>query len=408
MRVLIVHSFYQQPGGEDAVVREDLELLRRNGHEVSLFSANNDAISDLWGKLKTFFLVVYNPVARRALAARIRDFRPDVVHVHNFFPLLSPSIFDACIDEGVPAVLTLHNFRILCPTAVLYHGGVIREDSLHGSAWWALKKRVYRNSFFGTLAVACMVEFHKRRGTWRRKVDRFVALSQFGKNKFIDGGLPQDRIVVKPNSRESLATSSGETASRHGALFVGRLSEEKGISLLLRAWEGIEYPIRIVGDGPLSELVRTSADKNSNVEVLGRLDPLAVRKEMERAAFLVMPSLCYEMFGLTIVEAYASGLPVLASRIGGPAEMVDDDVTGKLFEAGDIEDLRDKVRWAIAHPEPLRRMASHVRSVFQSLYSSQQALSTLEAIYRDAVRQRSTSQDRPEAPRPARRARGLR
>lgn len=316
VRILLVHNFYQLTGGEDAVVKQEERLLLGNGNEVSLFEVHNDAIDSVWKKLRTSILVVYNPFARTALAKRIREFRPDVVHIHNLFPLLSPSVLDACRAAGVPTVMTLHNFRILCPTAFLYAQDKIREESIHGSSWWTVRERVYRGSLLGSLAVACMVEFHKRRGTWRDKVDRFIALTEFSKRKFVEGGLPASRIVVKPHSASASygrAHGDGSKHQRHGALFVGRLSTEKGIENLLRAWEQIDYPLRIAGDGPMRSLIERT--KNPNIQFLGQLPSLRVREEMERAAFLVLPSVWYEMFGMIIIEAFASGLPVVASNL---------------------------------------------------------------------------------------------
>src|SRR4051794_9707758 len=199
MRVLMLHNFYQIPGGEDSIVRAELSMLQKNGVDVELFSTTNDLISGRLKQVTAALQVVYNPAARRTLARKLAAFRPDVVHVHNFFPLFSPSIFDACLDAGVPSVLTLHNFRILCPTAFLNNDVADRERSLRQACWWTVPKKVYRNSASATLALATMVEFHKRIGTWRRKIDRFIALSDCARRTFTKGGLPAERIVVKPN-----------------------------------------------------------------------------------------------------------------------------------------------------------------------------------------------------------------
>ncbi|MBV8662394.1 MAG: glycosyltransferase family 4 protein, partial [Hyphomicrobiales bacterium] len=249
MRVLVVHNFYQNPGGEDSVVREELSLLQRSGVDVDLFSVSNDDITGPVRTLATAIEVVYNPWARRALGKKLAEFRPDVVHIHNFFPRLSPSILDACRGAGAPSVLTLHNYRIMCPSALLYPEEALRERSLQHPCWWTVPRRVYRNSFGGTLALSVMVEFHKRALTWSRKVDRFIALTNWAKQKFVVGGLPAEKIVVKPNFAARPPSFAG--LRRHGALFVGRLDQQKGVPTLLDAWKSVDYPLKIIGDGPL-------------------------------------------------------------------------------------------------------------------------------------------------------------
>ena len=389
MRILLVHNYYQQRGGEDVVVEQELALLRQKGHSAELFSVHNDAIQGWQHKAATAALVVYNPWAKAALAARLREFRPDVVHVHNFFPRLSPSIFDACREAGTPSVMTLHNFRILCPTSILFHDGEIREDSLNSSAGWALSERVYKSSLFATAPLVAMVDFHKWAGTWKRKVDRFIALSEFAKAKFVEGGLAPDSIVVKPNAVTDPIAGAMPAASRYGALYVGRLSEEKGIATLLSAWQGVDYPLRIVGDGPLME--DCEAAQSKNVRCLGRLNREQVGAEMRRAAFLVLPSTCYEMFPMTLVEAYANGLPVLSSNLGGLRSLLEQGATGLGFAPGEPADLQAKVRWAIEHPVRMAAMGANARAKYEASYTADQNYATLMQIYERALAERKAA-----------------
>jgi glycosyltransferase involved in cell wall biosynthesis len=253
MRVLFVHNFYQIPGGEDTVVRAELAMLAREGITVELFSVHNDDIRGMLGGLRAALNVVYNPRARQALSETLKKFLPDVVHIHNFFPLLSPSIFDACLAAGVPSVMTLHNFRLLSPGALLHPSEAFVGRNFSDSCWWSVPRRVYRNSAAATAAVAAMIEFHKWAGTWTRKVSRFIALTEWAKQLFVEGGLPADRIVIKPNC--IARPPAFDVGRREGALFVGRLSEEKGVDILLRAWKHSKYPLKIIGDGPLSHFV---------------------------------------------------------------------------------------------------------------------------------------------------------
>jgi glycosyltransferase involved in cell wall biosynthesis len=389
VRVLLVHNYYQQPGGEDVVVEQELALLRQKGHTAELFSVHNDAIQGWQQKAATGALVVYNPWAKAALAAKLRTFRPDVVHVHNFFPRLSPSIFDACREAGVASVMTLHNFRILCPTSILFHDGRIREDSLGQSAGWALSERVYKSSLLATAPLVAMVDFHKWAGTWKRKVDLFIALSEFAKAKFIQGGLAPEQIVVKPNALKDPIAGATPTGSRYGALYVGRLSHEKGIAALLSAWKGIDYPLRIAGDGPLRD--ECEAAQGKEVTYLGRLSREQVYAEMRRAAFLVLPSTCYEMFPMTLVEAYANGLPALASNLGGLKSLLQDGVTGLSFAPDDAADLQAKVRWAFEHPEEMAAMGERARAAYETSYTADRNYANLMLIYERALAKREAA-----------------
>lgn len=388
MRILLVHNYYQQRGGEDVAVENERDLLRAHGHDVEFYSVNNDAIRGAWRKAVTAVLTVHNPWSKAAMAERLRQFRPDVVHVHNFFPMLSPSIFDACREAGTPSVMTLHNFRIMCPTSILYHDGAIRERSLKHSAMWALPRRVYRSSFLATLPLVVMVDFHKWAGTWRRKVDVFVALTEFAKAKFVEGGLAAEHIVVKGNAAaDPLAGAKVDPAPRSGALFVGRLSEEKGIATLLSAWRGVGYPLRIAGDGPLRGMCEAAANKH--ITCLGPLKRDQVSAEMRRASFLVLPSICYEMFPMTIVEAFANGLPVIASDLGGLPNLLEGGAAGLTFKPMDAQDLRTKALWAAAHPEQMGGMGRAARAAFEEKYTDARNYSNLMAIYEGAISRRS-------------------
>ena len=247
-RVLLAHNFYQYAGGEDTVVRNEMSLLQDAGHDVRLHTVHNDDIQSFADKIRVVFEVAYSRRARQHFARAIAEFQPDVVHVHNFFPRMTPSIYDACIDAGVPVVQSLHNYRLICPTSLLMLDGKICERSLHEPAWWAVRHKVYKDSYVGTAAVANMIEHHKKRRTWHTKVDRFITLSKFARQKFIDAGFPADKLVMKPNFVADHGYNA--TGPREGALYVGRLSHEKGVRTLMRSWRDAEYPLRVVGDGP--------------------------------------------------------------------------------------------------------------------------------------------------------------
>ena len=381
--ILLIHNTYQQAGGEDAVVTREAALLRENGHEVRLHSVSNDTIRGPWRKAITAWRTPYSRWGRRQVTRSINETGPDIVHAHNFFPLLSPSVYDACRDAGVAVVQTLHNYRTICAGALLMRDGKLCEDCIKGTPYQAVSHGCYRDSRLGSLAVARMIDIHRRQGTWAKKVDRFIALSEFSKGKFVEGGLPSEKIAVKPNFVEATRAKTLSNADRKGALFVGRLSHEKGIETLLRAWEFLDVPLRIVGDGPFMDKVRGQSSRG--IVVLGNKEPKQVNEEMARAAFLVMPSVCYENFPLTLAEAFAQGLPVIASRLGATAEIVEDKVTGLHFNPGDAEDLVRKVRWASEHPEDMLHMGRNARRNYEKKYTPEINYRQLMAIYAEAI-----------------------
>ncbi len=383
MKILIVHNSYQQAGGEDTVVANEHALLEQHGYETRLWSVSNDVIVGPRSKISAAMRTAYSHPARDQLARIIGDFVPGVVHVHNFFPLLSPSVYDACRAAGVAVVQTLHNYRTICAGALLLRDGRPCEDCIGASPYQAVLHGCYRGSHSGSLAVARMVAMHRRRGTWSHKVDRFIALSQFAKSKFVSAGFPADRVAVKPNFAEDQPLTG--SAERAGALYVGRLSAEKGIDTLLRAWDSLDVPLRVVGDGPMRESVEIAT--SSDVVALGRGSPAEVGEEMSRAAFLVIPSVWPENFPMVIVEAFSRGLPVLASRIGALAEIIDDGVTGLLFSVGDPQDLAAKVRWGHQHPQAMRMMGYNARRVYEERYSPAVNFRQLADVYEAAIAQ---------------------
>jgi glycosyltransferase involved in cell wall biosynthesis len=381
MRVLLVHNFYQITGGEDSVFQAERAMLQEHGIDVSLFTVTNDRIRGPVRQAVTALQVIYNPMARRALARKLAELAPDVVHVHNFFPQLSPALFDACRDAKIPSVLTLHNFRILCPTGFLGADDADRERSLRQSCWWTVPRKVYRNSAAATLAVAAMVEFHKWTGTWLHKVDQFIALTDWARRTFIQGGLPADRISVKPNWVAHPAPRPADGV-RQGALFVGRLDEQKGIRVLLQAWQGLDYPLTIIGDGPLADLVRQAA--SPWITFLGRQPQERVQQAMLAARFLVLPSVGYEMFPLTVLEAFASQLPVICSDLPSLAGLIEDGVTGLKFPPNDAPVLANRVRQALAETSILESLGRRAEHIYAARYTPEANVRQLMEIYETA------------------------
>jgi glycosyltransferase involved in cell wall biosynthesis len=386
LRILLVHNRYQISGGEDTVFAAEKAMLETNGHEISTLEPSNLEITGWLSQMKAGLRAIYSLSAQQRMSTKISEFRPNIVHVHNFFPLLSPSIYTACRQARVPVVQTLHNYRLLCPNALFFRDGHVCEDCLERIAPWpGVLHACYRGSRLATAPVAAMLTIHRALKTWMDNVDAYIALTEFSRQKFIEGGLPREKILVKPNFVYSApATGKGEGGF---ALFVGRLSEEKGITTLLSAWEklGEEMPLKIAGDGPLINEVESAARRCRGIERLGRVSHDCVVELMQHAAVVVFPSVCYETFGVSIIEAFAAGTPVIASNLGSMSSLVAHRRTGLLFRAGDPADLAAQVEWMVAHPHEWREMRRNARAEFEAKYTAEKNYETLIHIYETAI-----------------------
>ncbi|MCC7258115.1 MAG: glycosyltransferase family 4 protein [Gammaproteobacteria bacterium] len=385
LRVLVVHNHYQHRGGEDAVVESEVDLLQRHGHEVRLYSRHNDELAGIAAP-RAALQAIWSSRTMTDLRRLLGELPADVVHVHNVVPLVSPSVFWAARHAGVPVVQTLHNFRIACPQAMFLRDGRVCEDCLGRVPWRAVAHGCYRHSTAQSAVLALMLAAHRVAGTWDRKVSRYIALNDFCRRKFIEAGLPPARIVVKPNfvdiaKGQDLAAGGAESAPRRG-LFVGRLSPEKGVTLMLDALRCVPgVTLDVAGDGPGLAQVQS----HESAHALGALSQDDVLHRMRAAAYLVLPSLWYENFPRTLVEAFACGLPVIASRLGALAELVDDGRTGLLFEPGNSRDLSEKIAWAEANPAAMRRMGDAARAEYVARYTPERNYELLMSIYEEAM-----------------------
>jgi glycosyltransferase involved in cell wall biosynthesis len=378
MRVLFVHCAYRQKAGEDSVVASEAELLRSNGHEVTFLRRDNETIAGM-SRVRLATDTVWSVGSAREASRRIHDFAPDVVHAHNTFPLISPSVFWAARRAGVASVMTLHNFRLYCPQGMLMRGGHVCEDCTGGFPWPALRHGCYRGSRSHTLALTAMLGLHRQLGTWQRVVTRYIALNAFCRDWFIKAGLPRDRVRVKPNFVD---LPRGVPEPRDGFLFVGRLVSDKGVTTLARAAQGFEQVrLRVCGAGPEAGAL----EGHPNVCLLGQVDAATIYAEMRRAVALVLPSIAYENFPRTLVEAFACGLPVICSRVGPLPQLVADGVTGLLFDGTDGIDLRRKLQWAMEHRQQMAAMGEAARACYEAQYTAQRNHEQLMAIYRDAI-----------------------
>jgi glycosyltransferase involved in cell wall biosynthesis len=396
MRILVAHNCYKEPGGEDEVFRNEVALLRKAGFDVDEYLEDNHKIDEM-SPVTLGFNTIWSRSTKLNLRQNLQKCRPDVVHFHNTFPLISPSAYAACAEMGTSVVQTLHNYRMLCPGATLFRDGKVCEDCLVKTVKWpAISHRCYRRSYLGSSVAATMLAVHSFLKTWETRVHKFIALTEFSRAKFIEGGLSASKINVKPN----FTSLDPETTSREGeyALYVGRIVPEKGLRILLEAWKklAVSIPLKSAGDGPMrkdleSEIVRLNLQ---NVHLLGRLPKSDIVKAMQEARFLIFPSLWFEGFPMTLVEAFATRLPVIASRLGSIAEIVQDGVTGLLFEPGNPIDLAEKVTWAWCHSAELNDMAVPARLEYESKYTPARNLDLLTSIYKDAIASNSLSGNR--------------
>ena len=387
MNILVAHNFYKLAGGEDQCVAAEVALLRAHGHEVAQYCLSNDAV-DTMGRLQLAGRTIWSRQAVLDMRRQIRVHRPQVVHFHNTFPLISPSAYYSAHAEGVPVVQTLHNFRLVCGNALLFRDGKPCEDCL-GKAipWRGVAHHCYRGSLSASSGVAAMLSVHRFLGTWHHAVDAYVAPSEFGRRKFIEGGLPAGRIIVKPNFLyPEPAVGAGEGAY---ALYVGRLSGEKGLQTLVAAWDDIKgtVPLKIAGDGPLAPMVRQAVAQNAEIQWLQGVSHQHVYDLIGGAAFLILPSECYEgALPRVVIEAFAKGTPVVASRHGAMADTIDGR-NGVCFAPGNAGDLAAKVKWLCLNASALQRMRRAARDTFDRNFTAEANHEALMAIYARAINQ---------------------
>jgi glycosyltransferase involved in cell wall biosynthesis len=388
-KILIVHNSYRQRGGEDEVVTAEADLLRARGHEVLLYRASNTSIRQ---PLVVIGQVVWNHQTFRELHDLINRERPDVVHVHNTFPIISPSALYAAAQLRVPVVHTLHNYRHLCLGATFYRDGKICEDCVNkNSLIPAVVHGCYRQSRLTTGLAAISLSAHRVARSWHRHVDAYIALTEFARQKFIESGFDPTKLHVKPNF---IGFDPGVGSGSGGyALFVGRLTKEKGITTLLRAWKELplEFQLEIVGEGPLASEVEAAQLTMPNLHWHGWLPKDQVLARMQQANLLIMPSEWYEGFPVTLVEAFATGLPTLVSRIGSLASLVEAGKTGDCFEAGNASEVASKIRLLFSQPEMLKQMRGAAREEYEKKYTAAANYATLSNVYALAAKRRYES-----------------
>jgi glycosyltransferase involved in cell wall biosynthesis len=387
LRILIVHNRYQFRGGEDQVFELERDLLAANGHQVETHLFDNDAIRSFWSKIKTGFSYLYSLRSRDIIRRKVLEFRPDVMHVHNLFPVATPSILYEATRLGVPVVMTLHNFRLICPSATLLYRGKIYERSVNRIfPLDAIRKKLYRDSVVETAGTVLMTGVHKLLNSWNRNVSVYIALTDFARKKFIHSSLnpSPDQIVVKPNFVYD--PGYNQIPKDRFFLFVGRLSVEKGISVFLEAASGLpQYRFKIMGDGPLRPVVERRVADAPNIEFLGFQPGDRIRKEMRQARALIFPSIWYEGFPMTILEAFSAGTPVISSKLGSMEEIISPDRNGLHFSPGDPADLVRKIRLLGEDDALSERLSRGARQTYENHYTPVINCGQLILIYSKAI-----------------------
>lgn len=394
--ILTIHNQYKYRGGEDIVVEEEYKLLK-NYYDIDRYVVGNtEVLQGFLPYFKLIFTTHYSPKSRQKIAELLTRKQYNILHVHNFFPLLTPSVFDAAREQKVATVLSLHNYRLIHPNGLLEHNGHIDERSIRGNAYQCIWDGVYRDSMFQTAVVAHMIEHHRKKGTWHSKVDRFIALTNFAKNKFVEGGLPADKISIKPNfvkDHYQEVVSQGRGDIERYFIYVGRISKEKGIDILIDSWlkNQIDIPLNILGNGPLKDALMQKTKGNPNITWFDEVTHEEVFKYISRAQGLIFPSRVYEGFPLTILEAFSMGTPVIASDFGSQAEIVDHEVNGLHFKNGDPDSLAEMAMILDKNRDLVHRLGEEARKMYLKSYTPEQNYKRLDDIYEQAIEENEMS-----------------
>ncbi|BAY25120.1 putative glycosyl transferase [Calothrix sp. NIES-2100] len=381
MQILSVHNKYLIRGGEDESQELERRILQENGHQVDLYEENNTRVKSL-NPAQMALRTIWSTEAYQLVKQRLQNSQYNLVHIQNFFPLISPAVYYAAKEQKVPVVQSLRNYRLLCPNGLFFRDGKVCEDCLGNFIPYpGIVHACYRDNRLASASVASMLTVHRAMNTWNKMVDIYITLTEFARQKMIQGGLPAEKIVVKPNFVHP-DPGIGEGSGGY-ALFVGRLSEEKGLDTLLAAWEKLagKIPLKIVGDGPLLAEMIAATERIPQVECLGRRPMSEVYDLMGEATFVVFPSKWYETFGRVAVEAFAKGTPVIAANIGAIAELVDSGRTGLHFRPGDADDLTAQVEWLLANPSKLSQMRQEARTEFETKYTAEKNYNRIMEIY---------------------------
>jgi len=372
MKILQIHNKYIYYGGEDTVVDEEAVLLKKNNNQVfQLFRDNKKEIITFSDKIKALINLPYSKNSINIINEKLLEIEhPDIVHIHNIFPLWTYSILEALNKKNIPIVMTLHNYRLVWDKLNLFD----KKIFLYGG---------YKNSAIKTFFISRLMNNKKK---LLNHIDKFIALTEFAKQEYIEAGIPQEKLVIKPNFLSKKKVEIKKIEEKDGAIFASRLSKEKGILTLINAWEDIQLKIKIFGDGPLLDGLK---EENSNIKFFGNLSRDLIIDEIKKAKFLIFPSEWYECMPMTILEAFREGTLVLASNIGSIKSIIKDKHNGVLFNSGDHNDIRKKVEWVLNNPEKCNKIVENALNDFNEKYTNEINYQKLTEIYKDIIHKKT-------------------
>jgi glycosyltransferase involved in cell wall biosynthesis len=418
LKVIMAHKFFHPSGGPETVMFQSIRILNSLGHEVIPFSMRHprnlatpysryfvpevdyrNHKGDLPGKLKAAFGLIYSLEARRRMEALIDDTEPDLAHLHNIYHQISPSIITALKRRGIPVVMTLHDFKLVCPNYTFFRQGT-RCELCEGKHFYkAVVHRCVKDSFLASLLCAAEMYIHKMLRIYSQGVDRFIVLSQFSKEKMIQYGLPREKMRVLPNAVEVDEDPLTATPGSY-IIFLGRLSEKNGISTLVQAMKQLpEVTLRVAGEGELESSLRQYVAKEGldNVEFLGFVTGERLKRLVRECSFTVFPSLCYHNCPMSILEAFSYAKPVIGANLGSVPELAEDNKTGLLFEPGNIEDLASKIDYLYRKPQLIKKLGQNALNRVKENHSRERYYQELLQIYEGLIQRRKRNRIGDEA-----------
>jgi glycosyltransferase involved in cell wall biosynthesis len=383
VHILQVHNSYRQRGGEDTVVAVDAQLLRSAGHAVTQYIVPNPVRSIETGM--RLGLSLWNPAAGRRFRRQLEVAKPDIVHIHNTWFSITPSAAYEARRVGTPVVMTLHNYRLSCANGQFFRDGIQCTDCLTGSALNGLLHRCYQDSFAASAFAAANMGIHRQLGTWTRNVDLFLCLTEFAKSRFAEAGIPEGKLRVRHNCVADPGERTVPASKSYQVAYIGRLASEKGVRVLLEAWRlarMADCELLVIGDGPEREALE--AMRVPGVRFTGPMEHQAVLETLRSVRSLVFPSLWFEGEPMIVVEALATGTPVLASDLGGIPELLGHGSAGWLTRAGDVDAWRRSLRNLRDHAD-VDMKSGAARDIYLKRHTTLEGLQGLVGSYESLV-----------------------
>jgi len=387
MKILQIHNEYKFRGGEDIVVEDEKKLLIKNGHKVfQLKKKNLKEITNLYEKLKVAINLFYSKSSKDFVIKKIKKINPDIIHIHNTFPLWTFSVIDACNEANVPVVMTLHNYRIICSKAIFFRNNKICELCINSSPLNAIKFGCYQNSKLKSIPVSLMIKKYKKGLALVKKVNKFIVLTKFSKKKLLEINFPKNKIAIKPNFISK--NFNKYITNKKGFLFASRLSEEKGLLDLIDAHNKYNFDLRVCGEGPLKNYLNNF----QNIKYLGLLNREKLYYELGNSEFLIFPSKSNETFGNIIIEAFALETIVIAPKLDSISCIIKDKFNGILFEPNNTNDLVNKIKWAIKNKIICNQIVQNAKIDLKKKYTDKINYQILKKIYDDAIQENKNYQ----------------